>query len=67
MIGASAEHSPAHHLMNGCCCGDCGEPTAGGAPTSQVTSAGGAAACGFTALAVWSLPYGRPPRETLAA
>jgi hypothetical protein len=68
VIGASAEHSPAHHLMAGCCCGAaCPGPAGGSASTSQVTNAGVSCGGGFDAVGLWALPYGRPPREIGAA
>jgi Concanavalin A-like lectin/glucanases superfamily/Bacterial Ig domain len=67
VIGASAEHTPAHHLMTGCCCGaGCALPRGGSAPTGQVTSTGSSAAFATDAFGDWSLPYARPPREILA-
>jgi hypothetical protein len=66
VIGASAEHSPAHHL-NGCCCGaGCAAPTGGGTPTGQASAAGSSVGCGADATGQWSLPYGREPRDSLA-
>jgi hypothetical protein len=62
VVGPSAEHSPAHHALNGCCGGCCGSSGgAGGGSTSQVDAGGASAAC--SSIAVWTMPFGRPPDE----